>query len=330
MIEVTAGKIKLWSSLGPRPTFGLIVTELAKNNERLMVVTADVSTSAGLDRFRKIYPEKYIDVGIAEQNMIGVAAGLADNGYEVFTTTFAPFQTLRCCEQIKVDLAYTETKVTMVGLASGLINGPLGNTHCCIEDVGVLRSIPNLNIICPADGLGLVKLIIDSLQSKIPTYFRLTGGQNNPIVYHEDVELRIGSAHQIREGGDLTIFATGTMVHYSMAAALLLAEQGISASVWDMHTIKPLDKETVQAVAKDNSLIVTVEEHNVIGGLGSAVSECLAGINLKVEHLALGVNDVFLKPGDYSFMLEQSGLLPDQIYSSIMNSLFKRKKEREE
>jgi transketolase len=321
MIEVTPSKVKLWSSVGPRPTFGLVLSELAKELERLMVVTADVSTSAGLDRFRKTYPEKFIDVGIAEQNMIGVAAGLADNGFEVFTTTFAPFQTLRCCEQIKVDLAYTKTKVTMVGLASGLINGPLGNTHCCIEDVGVLRSIPNINIISPADGVGLVKLIIESLSTELPTYFRLTGGQNNPIVYSEDVNLRIGYANQLKEGKDLVIFAAGTMVYYSQKAALLLAEHGINASVWDMHTIKPIDSAAVEAVAKDYPLLVTVEEHNIIGGLGSAVSECLSRLPISAKHLALGVNDIFLKPGDYQYMLEQSGLLPSQICSSIIENL---------
>lgn len=321
MIEVTSSKVKLWSSLGPRPTFGLVLSELAKTNERLMVVTADVSTSAGLDRFRKTYPDKFVDVGIAEQNMIGVAAGLADNGFEVFTTTFAPFQTLRCCEQIKVDLAYTKTKVTMVGLASGLINGPLGNTHCCIEDVGVLRSIPGINIISPADGVGLVKLIIASLSSTLPTYFRLTGGQNNPIVYSEDVNLRIGHAHQLKEGNDLTIFATGSMVRYSQMAAILLAEHGINASVWDMHTIKPIDRATVQAEAKNKLLVVTVEEHNIIGGLASAVSESLSSMPVRTKHLALGVNDIFLKPGDYPYMLEQSGLSPEQICSSIMQSL---------
>ena len=124
-----------------------------------MVVTGDVSESAGPGRFRKLFPEKFVDVGIAEQNMIGVAAGLAGNGYNVFTVTFAPFQTLRCLDQIKVNLAYSNINVTMAGLASGLINGPLGNTHCCIEDIGALRSIPNLTILSPADGVGIVKAV---------------------------------------------------------------------------------------------------------------------------------------------------------------------------
>ena len=142
-------KIKLWSSIGSRATFGLISLELIKNNDKLMIVTADVSTSAGLDRYKKRYPENYIDVGIGEQNMMSVASGLSSEGFDVITTTFSPFQTLRCAEQIKVNLGYMKNKVVMIGLASGLVLGTLGFTHCSIEDIGVLRSIPNLTIISP-------------------------------------------------------------------------------------------------------------------------------------------------------------------------------------
>jgi transketolase len=286
-----------------------------------MVVTADVSTSAGLDRFRKTYPEKFVDVGIAEQNMIGIAAGLADNGYNVFTTTFAPFQTLRCLDQIKVNLAYSNIKVTMTGLASGLINGPLGNTHCCIEDVGALRSIPNLTILSPADGVGIMKAVFASSESDEPTFIRLTGGSNNPIVYHEDINFKIGEAIEIETGHDLTIFATGTMVFYSLQAAKILAQQGISASVWDMHTIKPIDETVVRKAADKNKLIVTVEEHNVIGGLSSAVSECLSSNKIRPPQLSIGINDFFPKPGDYPFMLKQCGLTPEQIAQNILSSL---------
>jgi len=320
-INITSKNIKTWSTVGARPTYGLAVMELAKHCEDLMVVTADVSTSAGLDRFRKTFPEKFVDVGIAEQNMIGVAAGLADNGYNVFTTTFAPFQTLRCLDQIKVNLAYSNIKVTMAGLASGLINGPLGNTHCCIEDVGALRSIPNLTILSPADGVGIMKAVFASAKSDQPTYIRLTGGSNNPIVYDEDINFKIGEAIEIEAGNDLTIFATGTMVFQSIQAAKILAQSGIFASVWDMHTLKPIDATAVRKAADKNKLIVTVEEHNVIGGLSSAVSECLSTHKFRPFHLSIGVNDFFPKPGDYQFMLKQCGLTPEQIAQSILSSL---------
>ena len=143
--------IKMWSTIGSRATFGIAALELAKEVENLMVLTCDVSTSAGLDRYRKTFPEKYLDLGIAEQNMIGVASGLSSEGFNVVTTTFAPFQTIRCCEQIKVNIGYMKQKVCMVGIGSGLALGTLGYTHCCIEDIGVLRSIPEISIISPAD-----------------------------------------------------------------------------------------------------------------------------------------------------------------------------------
>lgn len=321
MFSITPKDIKTWSVVGPRPTFGLVVTELAKTVNNLMVVTADVSTSAGLDRFRQTYPSKYVDVGIAEQNMIGVAAGLSDSGYVVFTTTFAPFQTLRCLEQIKVNLSYAGTKVIMVGLASGLVNGPLGSTHCCIEDVGALRSLPKIQILSPADGVGLYKAIALALDSTDSVYIRLTGGANNPIVYDSDRNFEIGKGIQLREGGDLTIFATGSMVYKCLRAAEILDQEGVRSSVWDMHTIKPLDTFAVQAAVKKKKLIVTVEEHNVIGGLGSSVAETLSGIEETPKHLALGVNDLYLKPGSYQYMLEQCNLVPEGIAKSILTTL---------
>jgi transketolase len=320
MVEINSKSIKNWSIVGPRPTIGLILFEIAKSLDNLMVVTADVSTSAGLDRYRRTYPEKFVDTGISEQNMIGIAAGLADNGYNVFTTTFAPFQTLRCLDQIKVDLAYSEIGVTMVGLASGLIQGPLGNTHCCIEDIGALRSIPNIVILSPADGLGIAKSIIASLQSDRPIYIRLTGGSNHPIVYQNDIDFIIGKFNQLREGDDISIIATGTMVYNSLLAAEMLKQKGIFVSVYDAHTIKPLDEEMVKECILKDKLIVTVEEHNIYGGLGSSVAECIAKEKNSAIHLALGVKDVFLHPGDYNFMLKQSGLLPEQIAESILLS----------
>jgi len=318
MVEINNKTIKNWSVVGPRPTLGLILFEIAKSVDNLMVVTADVSTSAGLDRFRKTFPEKFVDTGISEQNMIGIAAGLADNGFKVFTTTFAPFQTLRCLDQIKVDLAYSELGVTMVGLASGLINGPLGNTHCCIEDVGALRSIPNIVILSPADGLGIAKSIIASFESDKPVYIRLTGGPNHPVVYQNDVDYKIGKFNQLIKGNGISIIATGTMVYNSLKAAEILKEKGIEVSVFDAHTIKPIDEEMVKKCAGEDRLIVTVEEHNIYGGLGSSVAECIVKDKNSTTHLALGVNDVFLHPGDYNFMLKQAGLLPEQIAESIL------------
>ena len=180
-IEINDRNIKIWSTIGPRATFGTSALEFVKKYKNLMILTCDVSTSAGLDRFRKVYPDNYLDLGIAEQNMIGVAAGLSSEGYNVVTTTFAPFQVTRCCEQIKVNIGYMKQKISMVGIASGLVLGNLGYTHCCIEDIGILRSIPNIQIISPADSLETVKAFEACLNSKTSNYIRLTGGSNNPL-----------------------------------------------------------------------------------------------------------------------------------------------------
>ena len=224
-MNINDRNIKIWSTIGSRATLGIAALDLAKEIDNLMVLTCDVSTSAGLDRFRKTCPEKYLDLGIAEQNMIGVAAGLASENFNVITTTFAPFQTMRCCEQIKVNVGYMKQKICMVGIASGLALGTLGYTHCCIEDVGVLRSIPGMNIISPADSLETVKALEAAVKSEKSFYLRLTGSSNNPIVYNKDYEFKIGKSITLKEGKDVVIFSTGAMVYMSLEASKLLEKK---------------------------------------------------------------------------------------------------------
>ena len=190
--------IKLWSSLGMRATFGLIAMELAKKNPDLMITTSDVSTSAGLDRYKNKYPEKFIDVGIAEQNLIGISAGLSSEGFKVISTTFSPFQTLRCCEQIKVNLGYMKKNVKMIGLASGLALGSLGFTHASIEEIGVIRSIPNITIISPADVRETIKSLEAALNHHQSVYIRLTGGSNNSLIYDFNDLSFDESLHQLK------------------------------------------------------------------------------------------------------------------------------------
>ena len=205
--------IKIWSTIGPRATFGIAALELSKEIPELMILTCDVSTSAGLDRFRKLYPDKYLDLGIAEQNLIGVAAGLSSEGFNVITTTFASFQTLRCCEQIKVNISYMKQKICMVGIASGLALGNLGFTHCCIEDVGILRSIPGITIISPSDSLETIKALEAAIKFNNSVYIRLTGSSNNPIVNKKDYKFEIGNSIELRKGKDITIYCAGAIVY---------------------------------------------------------------------------------------------------------------------
>ena len=316
-MEINERNIKIWSTIGARATLGIAALELAKKIENLMVLTCDVSTSAGLDRFRKTYPEKYLDLGIAEQNMIGVAAGLASENFNVITTTFAPFQTMRCCEQIKVNLGYMGQRICMVGIASGLALGTLGFTHCCIEDVGILRSIPGITIISPADSLETVKALQAAVKSQKPSYLRLTGSSNNPIVYKKDYDFKIGKSITLREGKDITIFCAGAMVSKCLEAAKILDSKKISSKVVNMHTIKPLDFKAVQD-ASTSKLIVSVEEHNVIGGLGSAIAECKSAFSKSPKQLFLGIKDTYSKGGNYKFLQEKHRLSAEKIVEDIL------------
>ena len=314
--------IKTWSLIGQRATFGMIALELVKENNDLMILTSDVSTSAGLDRFRKTYPNNYVDVGIAEQNLIGVATGLASEKYKVITTTFAPFQTLRCCEQIKVNLGYMKYKIIMVGLASGLALGSLGFTHASIEELGVLRSIPNLTIVSPSDCLELAKTLEAALKLDKSCYIRLTGTSNNQIVNSNDYNFEIGKAVELKTGNDLTLFSNGPLV-YNCLEAKILEKENISASVVNMHTIKPIDEDIILEKIKKNKIIFTAEEHNIIGGLGSAVAEVKSSIESKCKLIRLGINDVYTKGGSQKYLQELNGLSIDKIVYTVKNYLNK-------
>ena len=316
-MDINEKSIKIWSTIGSRATLGIAALDLAKEIDNLMVLTCDVSTSAGLDRFRKTYPEKYLDLGIAEQNMIGVAAGLASENFNVITTTFAPFQTMRCCEQIKVNIGYMKQKICMVGIASGLALGTFGYTHCCIEDVGVLRSIPGMTIISPADSLETVKALRAAVKSENPSYLRLTGTSNNPIVYNQDYEFKIGKSITLKEGKDITIFCAGSMVYQSLEAAKILETRNVSSKVVNMHTIKPIDKLAIEDSC-NSELIVSVEEHNVIGGLGSAIAEHKSSLKKSPKQLFLGIKDTYSKGGNYKFLQEKHRLTPDKIAEDIL------------
>ena len=321
-MKINASTMKMWSRIGSRAAYGMAALELGKKYDDLIILTGDTSTSAGLDRFKKSFPEKYLDVGIAEQNMIGIAAGLASEGQQVFTSTFSPFQTMRCCEQIRVNLGYMNHKVNMVGLASGLVLGMLGYTHCCIEDISIMRSIPGITVVSPADCGATVKAVLAAIEHEQSVYIRLTGGAPNPAVYLDDFDFTFGKANILREGNDLAIIACGTMVNNALKAAELLKEGKLKATVMDMHTIKPIDVSIIEEISKSHNLIVTVEEHSIIGGLGSAVSEHLSTMNQKPPLLSIGLPDEYGPAGSYESLLQKRLLLPNQLANTIANRFF--------
>ncbi len=317
-MKVERTSIRMLSILGQRGAFGYALTEKAKENDRIIALTADLCTTSGLDRFKSAYPERVVNVGIAEQNMIGIAAGMSTLGYIPFATTFANFACLRACEQMRHFMGYMQENIKIVGFGGGFAMGMFGITHYAIEDIAAIRSISNIVILSPSDCLETAKATIAALQFKGPVYLRLTGVMNHPIVYKEDYEFRIGKAILLKEGRDIAIIATGGMVHQSLQAMKYLEEQGASCKVVNMHTIKPIDKEAI-CDSLDSKLIVTVEEHSIVGGLGSSVAEVLSELKVKPPHLAIGVSSEYKRAGSYEFMLEQYALTADRIAIKILD-----------
>ena len=299
--------------------FGMELMEQA-GNYPFKVLSSDMSVVAGLDRFKKEYPDNFYNVGIAEQNLLGVAAGLDSEGFKTIAVAQACFISMRSFEQVRQYLGYMGGKVMCVGINSGFSLTFFGNTHYAIEDMALMRSIPNMTVLSPADAGEAVKLFDAALKVDGPVYLRLSGSLNTPIVYKEDYELKIGQAITLKEGEDIAIFATGLMVSNALKAADILLEKGITATVVDVHTIKPIDKDTILK-NYDKKLLVSVEEHNVVGGLGTAIADVLSEQRNSAPLLKLGVQDHFMPVGDYNYLVGQAGLSPEQIAASIENKL---------
>lgn len=317
MLTITPASARQWSRLGPRGTYGQAILALAETDPRLIALSADLGNSSGLDRFSKQYPERFLNVGIAEQNLIGVAAGIAREGFTVFASSFAPFITMRAAEQVRMNLGYMNLNVKAVGIGSGLAMGFLGNSHYGLEDAAIMRAIPGLTVVTPADCAETVQTVFAAAAHPGPMYIRLTGSTNHPPVYTADYDFQLGKAITLRSGSDVTLIACGSMVHAALEAAKLLETRGISAGVINMHTLKPLDTGILDRVFAQSRLVVTIEEHSLIGGLGSAVAECKSAYRTAPPQLMLGLPDVFGKTGDYPYLLEKYGLTGATIAARI-------------
>jgi transketolase len=314
---INESKINLWSKLGSRATFGQALLSVAEDNPNVLAMSADLGNSSGLKPFIRKYPSKFINVGIAEQNLIGVAAGLAKEGFVPYVTSFAPFLSMRASEQIRMELGYMQFNVKVVALGSGLAMGFLGNSHYGLEDVSVMRAIPGLTVVSPADCTEIVKVVQAAAHHKGPMYIRLTGGINNPIVYKNDYKYEIGKAIKLKDGDDIAIVCAGTMVHQSLQAAAELAESNIHAEVINMHTIKPLDTAKLEALVASGKPLVSVEEHTIVGGLGSAIAEFLTTLKKHVPHKIIGLEDKFGKTAQYEHLLKLHGLNSSGIANSV-------------
>lgn len=309
--------------IATRDSYGNALVELASQNENIVVLDADLAAATKTSIFKKAYPERFIDCGIAECNMLGVAAGLAATGKNVFASSFAMFAAGRAFEIIRNSIGYTNLSVNICATHAGISVGEDGASHQCCEDIGIMRTIPGMTVICPADDFETKACIKALLDHEGPTYVRL-GRLAVPVVTDkiEGYKFEIGKGITLTEGDDIAIIATGLMVAEALKAIEILKADGINARVINMHTIKPIDRELVIKAAKETGLVMTVEEHNIIGGLGSAVSEVLSE-ECPTKLIRVGVNDEFGASGPALELLEKFGLSADNIVKKVKENLNK-------
>lgn len=299
-----------------RDAFEDTLRELASQDSRIVAVVNDSVGSSKLTQFGKTYPKRLVNVGIAEQNMIGVGAGLANGGLIPFVCGATPFLTGRALEQIKADIAYSNANVKLCGMSSGMAYGELGPTHHSIEDMAWLRAIANLTVIVPADPIETTQAIQVAAHTNGPIFLRISR-LPVPVIHDSSYRFTIGRAVRLREGNDITLITNGVLVTRALEAATMLANRGIQARVLNMSTIRPLDREAIIAAATETGGIVTAEEHTVSGGLGSAVAEVVVTAN-PVPMRILGVPGVFAPTGSASWLLQYFGLTAQGIFNAAL------------
>lgn len=322
-MEFSSSNIRSWSRVGSAGTFGVAMDDLAKSMPELAVLTADLKSYSGLSGFAEKHPDMFYNVGISEQNMVGMACGMAKEGLVPFATTYASFATTRCLDQVRVGMGYMELPVKLVGLAAGYALGALGATHMACEDIAIMRAIPNIVILSPADCAETVKALHAAARCPLPVYIRLSGGLRNPPVYKSDFMYKLGQANWVAEGEDVILIATGAMVSQALRAAKQLErDRGLSVAVVDMHTIRPLDGDCIRKISRSKARVVaTVEEHSVEGGLGSAVEEFCMRERLPIHVLRIGAAPAFRHASSYGYLLQEEGLDGPQICQTVIARL---------
>lgn len=296
---------KIGEKKATREAYGAALAEFG-SDERIVVLDADLSKSTKTDSFKKVYPERFVNVGIAEGNMMSVAAGLSACGKIPFASSFAMFAAGRAFEQIRNSICYPKLNVKIGATHAGISVGEDGATHQCLEDIGIMRTLPNMTIINPADAAEARLAVKAAIDHEGPVYMRF-GRLAVPTIFGEDYKFELGKGVQLADGKDVSIIATGLMVPYALEAKTALAEIGIDARVINIHTIKPIDSEIIIKAARETGAVVTAEEHNIIGGLGSAVAEVLAE-NAPAPMLRVGTRDVFGRSGVPARLFEIYGL----------------------
>ena len=294
------------------------IHDLAKTDKNIYFLTGDLGYSV-IDNFQKEFPERCLNMGISEQNMMGAAAGLALEGKKVFVYSIVPFVTMRCLEQIRTDVALQNLDVTIIGVGGGFAYATLGPTHHALEDIAMLRCIPRMKIVSPSDPVSAKILFSQVLALPGPTYVRLNKG-GEPALYKTSPDIKFGRGFVLKEGSDVCILSNGAITQVALEVAELLGHENISVEVVDMATIKPLDEELIRQKLSSRKLVVSLEEHNIIGGFGSAVAEVAAEFQPRATFRRLGVKDVYSDVyGSQKFMRELNGLSAQQVCQTIKN-----------
>jgi len=305
--------------IATRQAYGDALVKFGEEYPQLVVMDADLSQSTKTVGFRKAYPDRFFNMGIAEQNLYGAAAGLALSGKTVCASTFAMFASGRAFEIVRNAIGYTKANVKICATHAGITVGEDGSSHQTFEDIALMRTIPGMTVINPSDGVSTEKLLRQAIEMQGPCYVRL-GRSAVPIFYSEDDELLLGKGNVLRGGQDVSVIATGIMVNEAMIAAETLAGEGIDARVIDIHTIKPIDEEIIIKAAEETGAIVTAEEHSIIGGLGSAVAETVVK-NAPVKMAMVGQKDVYGESGKPDELRKKHGMTADDIVKAVKSVL---------
>ncbi len=303
--------------IATRQSYGEMLEQLGEENRNIVVLDADLSTATKTEIFAKKFEDRFFDMGIAEQDMIGTAAGFATCGKIPFASTFAVFAAGRAYDQIRNSVCYPNLNVKICATHAGITVGEDGATHQMLEDIAMMRTLPNLKVFSPSDDIETKFIIKEISKLNGPCYVRLSR-LATPVIYDENEKFEIGKAKQIGKGQDATIFATGVCVSESLKAKEELEKQGIYVRVVDIHTIKPIDKDTIIKCAKETKKLITVEDHNIIGGLGSAICEVLAE-EFPAKVTRLGINDTFGKSGNAVELMKYFGIDSEAIIKSVLN-----------
>ena len=320
-MEISKKNIRIWSMLGMRRMIGLLLSEVADNDKNFLFVTADLGRYFGIEELAKRHSDRIIDLGICEQNMIGVSAGLQSEGFDVWAATYGTFISARALDQVRVNVGLMNFGIKLIGGAGGLCDGNFSATHMALEDVSYMRSIPNMTIICPADGLELVKAVEALSRCWGPAYIRLTGRADTPIVHINDYVFEMGKAERITEKKrEIVFISSGVILGNVLKASELLKIEGLDTEVINMHTISPVDTEILDEL-RNRKIIFVVEEHMKTGGLGSAIKDYYAEGDRHPPVISIAVDNYYPKAQEYNDLLDVVGLSVDGIADKVRETI---------